>query len=168
MRRILAVLAFIGLFAVSASAVKAQSTGDLLASCHVNRRVQSFIDAKGDLSHFSLSEMMDYTKCLYYIDGLGDGFEGASVVTNGTVYTWDFGNTTNNQIITAFVTFADAHPETAKDPAALTIGTAAFAAELITSKPIGALVPLGQKPSSAPKVAPDGRQTAQNIKSVQK
>jgi len=164
MKKTFMILAILIGFLTFNSGVQAQKTSDLVTACQASQRIDSFIDANGDTSHFSSSEWLQDGHCAGFVKGTVDGALGYSFVSEGVVYRIDTKGYTAKQIILAFMQFTGAHPELMNDDASETVLKAAGSAGIITRTAIGKLVPLESSTTpkqSAPKqAAPSGHDAA--------
>jgi hypothetical protein len=152
--------ALIGLVALPAKAdIKTQ---EMVNYCQAEVRIASFQDAKGDLSHFSSDEWAGYGMCVGYFSGFLTNVGGLGWVSNGVVSEITVtDNHTIQQSIQLFLDYTIAHPDALTKSMSDTVINSMVAGGFITTKEIGVLAPLNKKPTSAPVLPPDGRQTAQ-------
>ena len=151
MKKMFAILAALVGFLALGSGVQAQgtTTSDMLSYCQTTVRIQSFIDAKGDTTHFSNQEWLEDGLCLGYMDGFTDGAVGMDYVSDGTVYEVTAPKQfTVRQVISAFVAYATSHPESLKETALSTVINSTAGSGIIVLKPIGVLAPSAPKQST--------------------
>ena len=162
MKKMFAVLAVLFGFLALGSGVQAQgtTTSDMLSYCQATVRIQPFIDAKGDTTHFSSQEWLYDGYCMGYMDGFTDGAVGMDYVSDGTVYEVTAKQFNVRQVLTAFVAYATAHPESLKETALSTVIKSTAASGIIVLKPIGVLAPSAPKQSAPKPPAPPSGQNA--------
>jgi hypothetical protein len=134
-------------------------TNDMVRYCKASERISSFIDANGDVSHFSSEEWLSDGICSGFFNGFMGGEQGLSYVADGEVFEIEITDgVTVSQAIRLFLTYTSTHPDSTSKPLIEVVISSLVAGGVITSKSIGSLTPSNKKPTSFPS---DGRQITQ-------
>jgi hypothetical protein len=138
------------------------STSDMVNYCKSSQRIDAFINADGDTTHFSTNEWLEDGLCIGFFRGLADGVADLAYIQDGEVFEIQpSGKFTYDQMIQFFVEYTTAHPELLKQPVTVVAVTSLLAENVLTLKPIGVLAPPTKKPASESTPAPSHQQTAQ-------